>query len=100
MTLAVFHSPSLGLLQACRANIGGTSDERMHKGHPFLTRPYRGDGRFGSFVKFLCKYSGWPPRLRSNYGHLRSPLAETEADVRYFVKTLTRARYTTEPVPF
>ena len=100
MTSAVFHSPSSGLLQARRANIGGTSDERMHEGRPVLTRPYRGDGRFDSFVNFLHKYSGWPPRLCSNYGHLRSHFAETEAGVRYFVETLARACYTTEPVPF
>ena len=72
----------------------------MHEGRPVLTRPYRGDGSFGPFVNFLHRYSGWPPRLRSNYGKLRSPIAETEAGVRYFVETLDRARHTTEHVPF
>ena len=70
MTLAVFHLPSSGLLQTRRAKIGGTSGERMHKGRLVLTRPYQGDGSFGPFVNFLHKYSGWPPRLRSNLGHL------------------------------
>ena len=97
---AAFHSPGASLLRARRATVGGTSDKHMHKGRPVLTRLYRGDGSFGPFAKFLHEYNGWPPRLCSNYGHLRSPLAETEGGVRYFVEKLARARYTNERVPF
>ena len=78
----------------------GALDERTYEGCPVVTRPYCGDGSLGPFTKFLHEYSEWSPRLRSNYGHLRSPIAKSDSGVCYFVETLDRARFTDECVPF